>query len=201
MGLDSIRHGCNRMLRLAHAQVIIGTDNHLVGLCPYATELRTDAIDQPFKLYKVAVAVFQRNWRQPYPAIGSGNPTNPPMLPWLHLNNHMFISPSPFPIHTGFAEGKQQQNRWCDNRAVSDCRMPRHFRISGGQRTALNRAAENFSSGILPNGSGAGLVSWLAGASVKQNSTKIIPFGNLGSTRADWFNPAAPCLHLHLLTG
>ncbi|MGB1614405.1 MAG: hypothetical protein ACPHCX_06495, partial [Candidatus Puniceispirillaceae bacterium] len=40
-----------------------------------------------------------------------------------------------------------------------------------------NLAAANFNSGILPNGSRAGLVSLFAGASLKQKGTKIIPLG------------------------
>ena len=50
--------------------------------------------------------------------------------------------------------------------------------------TTFILAAENFSSGILPNGSSAEFVSKFAEASSKQNGMKTIPSGRPGSRRA-----------------
>ena len=62
-------------------------------------------------------------------------------------------------------------------------------------------AAQNLNSGILPNGSSAGLVSRFAAASAKQNGMNTMPCGTSRSLRSLQLDRAAPRDHAHELAG
>ena len=113
---------------------------------------------------------------QPFPAKGSGNSTDPPILTWRRCFSPLVQSARPLLTIKLLPD--------TNNSKTDGATKEQESGLATGYSARDNRAAANFNSGILPNGSRAGLVSLFAGASVKQKGTKIIPLGKFGSTRA-----------------
>ena len=174
------------MFRLAHAQVIIGTpDDHLARAFIHMPQrVRVPA--------RSAVPALQNDGNgfpaltgQPCPAIGSGNPTDPPMLPAAVPEQPRVHCAGPALIIRSLPMANNRKTCGATIGLILNAAPGFNF---GPQASVsvlrLTWRLKISSSGILPNGSRAGLVSWLAGASVNRTAPKIIPFGNLGSTRA-----------------
>ena len=113
---------------------------------------------------------------QPFPAKGFGNSTDPPILHGDAVFSR-FVQSTRLSVIIKLLP--DTNNSKTDGATKEQGSGP-----ATGYSDTDSRAAANFNSGILPNGSRAGLVSLFAGASVKQKGTKIIPLGKFGSTRA-----------------
>ena len=106
---------------------------------------------------------------QPFPAKGFGNSTDPPIFNGDAVFSHLFNLPVLLRSIKLLTDTNNSKTDGATKEQVSS--------LSTGYSDTDSLAAANFNSGILPNGSRAGLVSLFAGASVKQKGTKIIPLG------------------------